>query len=49
MWLLFALIVGLVFILVGEPDRGPLPHSDHTNTAPAPDSPDELVDARQQQ
>ncbi len=30
-------------------DGAPLPHSDHANTAPAPTTPDDLVDARQHQ
>jgi hypothetical protein len=35
----------------GEPRRepAPLPHSDHANTAPAPTSPGQLVDARRAQ
>ena len=29
--------------------RAPLPHSGHSNTAPAPTTPDQLVDARRAQ
>jgi hypothetical protein len=32
-----------------KPDNGPLPHSEHVDTASAPRSPDDLVDARQRQ
>lgn len=34
----------------GERERvKPLPHTDHANTAPAPSTPDQLVDARREQ
>ncbi|MGB9184263.1 MAG: hypothetical protein WCB67_09355 [Solirubrobacteraceae bacterium] len=52
-------VVALVFSLWGRatgsrhtsssPEVAPLPSSQHSNSAPAPGSPDELVDARRAQ
>jgi len=57
---LIIVVAGLLFTTWGRSTRPenvpgerervqPLPHTDHANTAPAPSTPDQLVDARRQQ